>query len=250
MRSTESEQSKGFAKTSNQNSACLQKTNESFFDKVCSKIRSITYNSASKIITYIIIVSVFSWFGINIKNIASGVVSIIHGDITGGVGMIAQTIELNVLFGEDPRWEEYKEETGNDLSDSFVYLGDGKSISKSIIMISDINESEDCDEDCNNPIYGLPYDDANEICMEKYGAMLPTYKELENAIGGFNPLTHFRLDKSNEYPEMSYTLDPEDDDKVKLFYKEYHGSMSGYPEYAELNSPIMLSSTFRCFKKL
>jgi hypothetical protein len=129
MRENENIESKAFSPYKEKNDG-FQKKEEGLLSKILNKSRDIFFNSISKVITYIFVIGVFSFFGLNYTNIATGIVHILHGDIGSGITAISETVDIDVILGEDPKWESYEIDGGYKIKNNFVYLGDGKSISK------------------------------------------------------------------------------------------------------------------------
>jgi hypothetical protein len=276
LRNSENEASKQFSNEV-RNTGRLPSTNPGFISRIKLRIRSLISGTISKNISYILVISILSWFGINVRNIATGVVAVIHGDLSG-ISLIAETADIKYIFkeayqvavGVDYTWLDYKKKTGHDLHKYFVYIGSGRSIGSHPVLIKEFSEDvdDDCYKDmdddsteyleiCDSPATAISKDDAEEYCKENFGAKIATHSELKNSIGGINPVTDSKIDKYRDYPEMTSTLNQEDDDQFMVYYKNTGQEKRLSKElslnnskYIDEDSPLIAKTSFRCFIQL
>lgn len=276
MRESEFQASNGFV-SSLQCNGSLPKTNPGILSKIKVRFRRFISCTISKIISYILIISILSWFGINMKNVATGIVAILHGDITG-VTLIAESTDVRAIFkeayqvaiGVDYTWLDHKKKTGYDLHKDFVYIGSGRSITKTPILIKQISDDleDDCYTEledgtkeyakaCDEPTTIVSYEEAHEYCQDHFSATIASYEELKDAIGGINPVTDTKINKYKDYPEMTSTLNPNDDDEYRVFYKrigqkEKLEDSFGIKTKGYIDEDSLISSqvAFRCFIRL
>ena len=90
-------------------------------------------------------------------------------------------------------------------------------------------------------------------CKNKYGdrSRIPTYNELQKVIGKINPLNKIKIVKGYT-PEWTSTVDPNDNDDYKVFFKtkeQKQDYRSIYPEgkgvYVDADTDGGLA--FRCY---
>jgi hypothetical protein len=267
IRSSSTEPSKEFLARDCKENGSLLKSKPSFFHWLKLKFKNFISGTFSKAITYIALVSFFSWFGFNVKDIASGVVSVLHGDMSG-IATIANSANFKrvmneayqIVKGEDDTWSVYEKEKGFSLKEDFVYIGNGASITKSVITLAKVDKTCDITKEldvCGFPAISPYLEEAKEMCANLYGASLPTYKELQNAIGGINPFNFRKIDKFKSFPEMTSTLNQSNNDEFKVFYKSFTQENDLSENYAladityiEEDSPLLQHIAFRCYIKL
>ncbi len=154
IRSSETEASSSFDSRHN-NFIGLPKSQPTFLKRLSNKMKRTLSSSLSRIVSTTILIAMFSWFGLNANNVAIGIVSIVHGDMSG-FSMIAKSIDIGdmlkesyqVARGFDYDWVEYNRKTVIDLGKDFIYIGSGNSLSESTITIRQM--SPDSCEDAYN----------------------------------------------------------------------------------------------------
>lgn len=262
----------------------LPKSQPNFLQKMGRKLKELTSSTFSKAMFSIIAIVVFSWFGLNAGNMIVGAVSVLHGDFSG-FSMMAKSVDIKSIIKEsyqvargfDYEWLKYKKDTGIDLHKDFVYVGGGHSIMRSTVTVKQV-ALESCEEAyenardsekvdmkaslerakkfCNSKAMAMSLDEAKEFCSDNYGAQVPTHKEMKDIIGGLNPVTASKLDKSKEYPEITSTLNDKDDDEFKIYFKNEKQKKFIFDtyqikarDYIDDDSVITPELAFRCIKK-
>lgn len=270
MRYSETEASKEFI-IPNTVTGKLFRSSPSFLGRLILKVRTIFNRSVARIVSTFFLITVFSWFSINTENVATGFVEIFQGDL-GGIRTILKTPNITGIFseayqvgiGKDYTWLEYKKETGRDLAPDFVYVGKKQSLTKHLITIKQITKFEDNFEDscfselpdgskeytkvCDEPATVIKKEDAEEFCKKVYGAKVANYYELRDILGVANPVTRLKIKEYESYHEMTSSLNPEDDDEYRVFYKTKKAE--NLPKYIDDESSISPFVGFRCFIRL
>jgi hypothetical protein len=221
----------------------------SFLSKVLGLMKKGSIYLYNRIKTVIVVTAILGYFGITNWDIISGVSDISMGEPTGVLKLFKSNFTgvakeaANVARGVDPQWTKYQEDTEVDLSKDFTYLGDGNSITKTTIT------KEQMESDFPRASYG----DALDYCKNKYGdrSRIPTYNELQKVIGKINPLNKIKIVKGYT-PEWTSTVDPNDNDDYKVFFKtkeQKQDYRSIYPEgkgvYVDADTDGGLA--FRCY---
>lgn len=233
---------------------------ESKINIAFNKITNVAVGVVKKFFTTIILLTVFSWLNIHNTNFVKGVSALINLEATGFALIFNWEDNKNTIVeawqvgaGIDYSWSEYKKKTGYDLSDKFVYWGKGVSVMKDVVTLNGV--IEDCKEDCNKPAFATKTSEAIEFCEETYGAKLLSESDAENILGKHNPI--LRINKRDETPEWTSTVNPKDGDDYFVYFKEAKKPEDFIKEsynkegfYLDEDSYFTMNIAFRCIAKL
>lgn len=242
----------------------FNKGHETKIRKILKKIFSSILYGVKKTIYTLMFIAVFSWFNLQNIQFVEGLRDLALGDLGPGVSKIFNLKEAHyvisevyqVSIGKDYDWLKYRWEKSKDLSKDFTYIGAGGSITKSVVTL-DMIVPETCAPNCSEPATYATLEEANKFCFDKYGAHVPTYNQLDKAIGRANPVTYFHLDKNEKIAEWTSTPNPSDSDEFMVFYKnqkqaeDIKSETSGQNGvYLDEDSEARGKIGFRCFINL
>lgn len=203
----------------------FRKEYKSIYNKIANKAILSLVAFLKKTLLWLGIYLCATWFNIHNEQLTTGLTSLAMGDIEGiylifNIDTLESFKEANNLRkGVDPKWELYEKTTGKIISKDFVYLGDGTSLTKDLILIK--KATNDCDiETCDDIVTYADLDEMNEICEDLYGASVPNWHLLDRLIVKGGPVRRSNINVWEDKMEWSSSVNPEDSDEYRLLFKD------------------------------